>query len=436
MARLEEWLPPRSRYRNRLTNSACSAFVRHRGDLRVIKKCLAVLALAVVASAAAWLAIRKSAPPEVAFAPVIRETLIDTLSTNGRAEPAEWIAVHSELSGPVLQVAVEESQTVQKGALLAELDSSAARADLAAAEARIIQAKAELDVIQDGGRAADLADIDGALRKAEVERQAAEREVESLTRLVGKKAATGQELLAARDRLAQVQTQIQALQTRRRSLIGKTDRTVAEAKLKEAEAAAEIARALIAKSLLRAPASGVVYSLKVRRGAFIEAGAEVARIGRLERMKVVVYVDEPELGRAAVGMPVTVTWDALPQAKWTGKVDRAPVEITPLGTRQVGEAVCLIDNPGRDLLPGANVNAAIQSNIARDALAVPKESLHTRGGVMGVYLLAGERLLWRPVKTGLSTITRTQILDGLREGERVALPGARRLEDGLAVRPK
>jgi HlyD family secretion protein len=402
----------------------------------VIKRLLVVVATAVIAGAVAWLAIRKSAPQEVSFTPVLRETLVDIVTTNGKVEPIEWTPVHAEMDGVVTRLLVEDGLAVAKGAPLAELDGSAARTELAAAEARIAQIKAELAVIQQGGRAAEIAEIEGAIRKAEVERQSAQREAESLARLVEKKAATRQELLAARDRLAQAQAQIQSLERRRRALVTQSDLDAAAARLKEAQAAAEKAQRALTLSVIRAPAPGVVYSLKMRRGAFVAGGSEVARIGRMDRMRVLVYVDEPELGRVKAGMPVTVTWDAKPDRQWTGKVERTPVEVSVFGTRQVGEVVCFVDNPNRDLLPGTNINAAIQSQVLTDALTIPKEVVSVRDGVTGVFILSGDKLRWRPVKTGPSNVTRTQILDGLREGDRVVIPSGRAFKDGEAVRPK
>ena len=59
---------------------------------------------------------------------------------------------------------------------------------------------------------------------------------------------------------------------------------------------------------------------------------------------------------------MTITWDALPGHQWKGEVDKLPTQIVPLGTRQVGEVGCVIENPDRDLLPNANINADIQAS--------------------------------------------------------------------------
>ena len=74
-----------------------------------------------------------------------------------------------------------------------------------------------------------------------------------------------------------------------------------------------------ALSVVRAPIAGVVYGLAVQPGAYRRPSARlIANVGRLDRVRVRVYVDEPELGRVAVGQPVTIRWQALPGKEWNG----------------------------------------------------------------------------------------------------------------------
>jgi HlyD family secretion protein len=398
-----------------------------------LKKLLVFLAVAAGAGLAVWLYLFKTTPPSIAFAGAVRETLVDTLVTNGKAEPAEWIAVRSERDGAVLRVAVQKGQQIAKDAVLVEFDSSAARAEAAAAQARIEQARAELAVIEAGGRHAELSAIDGSLHKAKLELQTAQREVETLQRLVEKKAATPYELTLARDRVSQAQVEIRSLEQRRGTLVASGDRAVAQARLHDAELAAEAAKHMIAQSVIRAPLSGTVYSLDARSGAFLSPGDVVAHIGKLDHMKVLVYVDEPELGRVRAGMPVVITWDARPGKQWAGSLEKVPTEVAALGTRQVGEVVCLVDNPGRELLPGTNINASIRSQVVENALTIPKETLRRENGQPGVLLLEGDHVAWRPVKLGASSVTRIQVTEGLREGDRVALPTEKPLKSGDKV---
>jgi HlyD family secretion protein len=134
-------------------------------------------------------------------------------------------------------------------------------------------------------------------------------------------------------------------------------------------------------------------------------------------------------------MPVTITWDALPGRIWQGVVERIATQIVRLESRQVGEVVSVIENPGRDLAPGANINVAIRSRVAENAVALPKECMRREGGVAGVYVLNGDRVSWRPLKTGVSSVARVQVLEGLKAGDLVALPTDKPLADGDEVRP-
>ncbi|HWB95757.1 MAG TPA: hypothetical protein VG672_03620, partial [Bryobacteraceae bacterium] len=120
---------------------------------------------------------------------------------------------------------------------------------------------------------------------------------------------------------------------------------------------------------------------------------------------------------------------------WEGTVERMPSEIVPLGSRQVGEVKCTIANPGKDLVPGSNVNADIRTNMVNQALSMPKEALRRDANGAGVFLLNGDTVVWRKVKTGASNVTRVQAVEGLNEGDAVALPTDLVLHDGQKVAP-
>ena len=67
----------------------------------------------------------------------------------------------------------------------------------------------------------------------------------------------------------------------------------------------------------------------------------MASIGKLDPVRVRVYVDEPELGRVTAGQSVRITWDALPGKEWTGVVEKRPTEVIALGTRRRSAKCCV-----------------------------------------------------------------------------------------------
>ncbi|MBL0161101.1 MAG: efflux RND transporter periplasmic adaptor subunit [Bryobacterales bacterium] len=400
-----------------------------------MKRTLLILALLVAVSVAVFLATRRSAPPDSPFAKAKTETLVSVLSTNGKTEPVEWAPVHAERAGRISRIAVTRGQSVAAGTVLALLEDGATAAMLASAQARLEQARAEVATLERGGRAAELADIETTLQRIAAERAAAQRELAALERLVAKQAAPRAELDIAKDRLAQLDAQATAQQIRRKALVGQGDLTVAQARVRDAEAAIAQARRQMELASIRAPRAGVVYDLPAREGAWLEAGGLVARIGEMARLRVTVYIDEPDLGRVKKGLPVTVTWDALQGREWLGVVDQVPAQVIALGTRQVGEVVTVADNPKLDLPPGANINARIRAQVVEGALTIPKAALRRENGELGVFVLQSGRVAWRPVQVGISSETRAEIRSGLKSGDLVALPSDRSLAVGQELTP-
>jgi HlyD family secretion protein len=181
------------------------------------------------------------------------------------------------------------------------------------------------------------------------------------------------------------------------------------------------------QSVVRAPLEGEIYQFDLKRGAYLNPGDPVASIGKLDRVNVTVYVDERDLGRVKRGMHVTITWDALPKREWKGTVNKLPGQIIALGSRQVGEVVCLIENPRRELIPGTNVNAEILSESVDGVLTIPKEALRRDGKQKaGVFV--------RGVTVGVSNITRIEV-QGVQERDAVALISEKTLKDGMQVSP-
>jgi HlyD family secretion protein len=398
-------------------------------------KKLAVLLVLVAAAAIGWTVLRKGRPPSVSFARVRRQPLVSSIPTNGKTEPFEWQAVRAEIAGMVDTVPVQEGQSVAAGAELAALGDPALQADIDAGEARIAELRANFLALQAGGRPAELTDIDNSLARARLDLERERREADSLDRLVEKQAATQQDAAAARDKVRQSELEIEGLGKRRASLVGQTDVAAARARMDAAETALKLARQRAAQAVIRAPIAGVVYELTARPGEYLSLGALVANIGTAGRLRVRVYVDEPELGRVVEGEPVAITWDALPGKRWQGSVERMPARIEALGSRQVGEVACVIANPQRELPLGANVNAEIRTAEAPDALAIPKEALRRDSSGDYVFVLAGGRLERRPVGTGISNVALAQITEGLSPGDLVALPADIPLKAGDLVTP-
>lgn len=400
-----------------------------------MRKALLWLVLGVAVVAGAWLYIRRPAVPTVLFAKTARQNLSNVLSTNGKVEPAEYVDVHVQSPGLVKTVRVHNGDSVRKDQILAELSEPGLQQELDAAVAREAQARADLSTLEAGGRTSDAAEIDGTINRLKSDRDAAQRNLDALQRLLEKQAATAYEVQQARQSVRSLDVQIEAMQQRRAAIVGKGDLSGAQAHLAEARANVQLARTRIADDVIRSPIAGTIYDLPARAGAFLNAGDPVASIGKLNPVRVRVYVDEPELGRVAPGENVRITWDALPGKEWTGTVEKRPTEVVALGTRQVGEVLCTVDNPMHELVPGTNVNAFILTQVIDNALTIPKASVRRDGGI-GVFVLQpGNTVKWQPVVTGASDALHVEVVKGLRDGDAVSEATDLNLSNGQQVNP-
>ena len=367
-----------------------------------------------------WALDRRDAVVTAHVAPVTRGRIESTVPTNGKVEPVKWAAARAESAGVVRKVAVERGQRVKAGDLLVTFDTTAAQSDLAAALARRQEAQAELSNLKQGGKASQLASVESSITSAKTAVDVASRNYETEQRLAGKNAATRLAVQEAKDTLEHAKQQLAAFESQRRTLVTSGDKIVAEAKLKDAEATVALAEHRIALGTIRTPLSGTVYEFDLKVGAYLQPGDTVALVGDLDRVKIAVYVDEPDLGRIAPDVPVSITWEARPGQKWRGYVEKLPTEIITLGTRNVGEVNTVVDNPNHDLLPGVTVNATIISKVVENALLMPKAALRNIGGKSGAFRLGkGGVLEWAPVEAGISDINNVQIISGLNAGEKV-----------------
>lgn len=400
-----------------------------------MKKLLLTLLVILAVCALAITILHKGAPPTVKFTRAQRQKLVSSIPTNGKVEPYRWQAVRSETAGLISRVDVQNGSKVAEGSTLAQLTDPEIQASIESAQARVEEARANLQSLQAGPKPAELTDIDNSLNRARLDLETEQRDLDAVKRLVAKQAATPEEERAAADKVQATQLQIAGLEKRRVNQTPKPDVEAARARLQDAESALTLARQRAAQTVIRAPIAGEIYDLAARPGTYLNVGDLIANVGTLDRVRVRVYVDEPLLGRVKPGEPVTIRWEALPGKIWDGTVDQMPASIQALGSRQVGEVVCVLANPGRDLIPGNNVDAEIRTSVVENALVIPKETIRRDAGGEFVYTLRGDTLERRAVKIGESNVTQAQILEGLSEGDAVALPTDQELKPGERVQP-
>ena len=406
-------------------------------DRKLRNRTLLFLALAaIVAFALVRLSGRQPVAKISATTPV-RQNIVSSISSNGKVEPISPYTISAELDTFVEKVLAAEGQNVKKGQLLLRLDVRDATSQLAAAKARLLRAQDELRSAQAGGRADEAARINGDLTKAQAELDRRQHNHDSLERLLAQGAATKDELAANDLALAQAQADVNKLSAAKKEFNRAASLDASRAALAVQQAQSDVA-ALEAKGSITAPVDGTLYSQPVKTGQYVRVGELLAEMADLHKVRVRAFIDEPEMGGLEPGLPVKITWDALPNRTWEGKTEIVPKQVVARGSRSVGELLCSVDNEKLELLPNTNVNVRIHSKERVNVVAVPRGAVERESGQSYVFVVisrVGKTILEkRSIQVGIADATNFEVMSGLQAGEVIALPGDVDLRDGMVVR--
>jgi HlyD family secretion protein len=412
-----------------MTKRNASFLTRHRWIVTTIAILAAVVLLASFMS-------REPAVP-VRAVNAQRGTIRSVVSTNGKVEPLQNFEAHAPVGTTVKKILVREGDQVKKGQLLLQLNDAQARSQAARVQAQVLAAEADLNAIQKGGNHEEILTLGSQITKAQTDCDTAQRNLNALRRLREQGAASPGEIKNAEDQLNRANADLDLLLQKQKNRYSQPEIDRVEAQKSEAQAAYSAAEDLLNQLNIRAPFDGVVYSLPVQQGAYLNPGDLVLQEADLSKVRVRAFVDEPDIGRLAPGDKIEVTWDALPERTWEGAVSVIPAVIKLHGSRNVGETTCVVDNKDFKLLPNVNVGVTIITAEHRNVLTVPREAIHQDdNGKAYVYQIVNNELQRRYVQTSISNLTKVEVTGGLQENALIALgpTNSKPLRNGLAVK--
>jgi HlyD family secretion protein len=393
------------------------------------------LALALLAIALLYSYLHSS-PLRVRATTVQRGPIRSVVSTNGKIEPIHNFEAHAPISTTVKRLLVSEGDHVRKGQLLLQLDDDDIRTQAAQAQVQVKSAQAQEAALRNSGTQEEVLTLNSELAKARSARDTAQSRLEALRRLEKEGAASPGEVRAAEDALQSAQADLTLAEQKKHDRYSQPEIAKIQAQASEAQQTYNAAEDALRKSSVRAPFDGIVYSLPVKQGAFVQAGDLLLQEADLSHVLLRAFVDEPDIGRLQLGQTVEVTWDALPGRTWTGSVSAVPSTVKPHGNRNIGEATCTIDNHDLRLLPNVNVGVTILIAQHENVLTLERDAVHSDDSKPYVYRIVGGRLQRQFVTIGLQNLTRVEITSGLDEGATVALAteDAKPLFDGASVK--
>jgi HlyD family secretion protein len=398
------------------------------------KVLLGLLLLIVLAGAGfAFLRMRDNGPEgiEIQSESVGRAEIVQTITATGRIQPKTQINISADVSAKITRLEVEEGQSVERGALLVELDRERYLAAVESSQASLRVAQANATVSHENMIKAqkDYVRIQD-LHEANLETQAQLDSAKAL--LEAEKArhkASGDQVEQARANLKQLEDDL-------------------------------------SKTRIHAPMSGTISQLNKEAGE-MAVGAQfqedvILVLSNLAGMEAEVKVDENDIVSVALGDRAVIEVDALPEIEFNGRVTEIASSASIAGTGTVDQKtefvvkVEITDEVGQ-LRPGMTATAEIVTDVRDDSLALPIQAVAVRtveqlssgdedterwtadkdGFVELVFVVDDDKVEARQVTTGIQSDTHVEIVEGIAEGEQIVTGNyraiSRDLEDGSKV---
>jgi membrane fusion protein (multidrug efflux system) len=246
----------------------------------------------------------------------------------------------------------------------------------------------------------------------------------------GQEAAQLSEAQARQRETQQQLARIQTLKRRGFATQSNLDTQVAAASAARAQAAE--ARASIGERVITAPFAGYASLRTISPGAVVSSGTEIATISDLSTIKLDFPVPETLLSTIRPGLTIAATAAAYPDQPFRGQIATVDPVIDP-NTRSV-KVRAHLPNPDAKLKPGMLLTVSIET-APRLGLSVPELAVVGEGDQRFVYVVGKDGKVKRtPVKTGLRSAGRIEILEGLKAGQPVVTEGVVKLADGMKVK--
>ncbi|HWR77234.1 MAG TPA: efflux RND transporter periplasmic adaptor subunit [Thiobacillus sp.] len=292
----------------------------------------------------------------------------NTVNAVGALIAEDSVVLRPEIDGRIDKLLFQEGQPVKKGAVLVVLDSAEPRARLAAAQA------------------------DLKLAQSRYKRS---------------------EQLVAQNFISK-----QALDEARANL------DILRARLQQEQVALD-------KTVIRAPFAALAGLRQVSPGAYVNKGDDIVRLDALGNLKLEVPVPETYLPLVRIGLPITLTIDALPGQSFSGKVHAIDPVVDPV-SRNV-RVRARIANPAGNLKPGMFARATADLGGRTSAILLPEQVIVPRPDGNYVFLAVNGKAELRKVTLGKREPGRVEIVSGVQAGDTVILDGQIKLRPGVPV---
>jgi RND family efflux transporter MFP subunit len=360
--------------------------------------------------------------PTVAVERTARADLSRSLSLTAEFIPFQEVEVMSKVAGYIKKINVDIGDSVHTGQVLAVLEVPEMNDDLAKAAAGVQRSEAEVKRAQ------------GDLERAQASHEIAHLAYERLQGVAKTKPGlvAQQEIDDAKGKDLAAEAQVAAAQ----STFQANQQQTAVSRAEQARY-----RTMYNYTSVVAPFDGVVTMRYGNTGTMIQAGTAsqsqampVVRLSQNSLLRLMLPVPESAVSRIRMGQHVEVKVPSLEGRSFSGNIARFTKKVST-ATRTM-ETEVDVPNPKLILIPGMYASVDLQLENRPGVLSIPVAAADVTGAEARVFKVTGENKIdVVPVKLGLETSNRVEVLSGLKEGDAVVVGARAGLKPGDRVKP-
>jgi multidrug efflux pump subunit AcrA (membrane-fusion protein) len=402
-----------------------------------------IAATIVLICGGAWWLMNKSpqtqdADQGTSVATAQRRDLVSTVTATGKvnAMVGAEVRVGSRVSGRVQHLYANIGDIVRTGQVIAELekDDQQALLDQRRAEQKIAEARmSSVDALRPG----EILKAEAALKDSQATSELANINFERQKRLLDK-ALVAREVFDAARKENEVSEARTVSATRELELAKKRyteDLKSAKAQLEQAASAVRVLEAQVTYYTIRAPISGIISSVSTQEGETVAAGLNsptFVTIIDLHKLQVDAFVDETDIGKIRVGQIAAFTVDSFPDREFKATVQAIYPKAVIMDNVVYYDVVHRIDEQLTGALrPEMTTNVMISLDARKNVLTVPLHAVSRDQGKSVVFMLRGAQPARQVVKVGWKDPEWIEIIDGLKEGDKVVIRSAPKTNGGM-----
>jgi multidrug efflux system membrane fusion protein len=364
----------------------------------------------------------------------------------GKADAAKRVELAFQVPGEIVSLPVKEGQRVSKGDVIAQLRKDEFQAPLKALQGQLDKARANLKSVQAGERPEQIRRLESQVRAAEARLSNARTEYNRYARMVLNRSISRQDF---EQRETNLEVARQELQAARDALEKGTsgreeDVDAKQAAVRGLEARVVEANLRLQDTTLRAPYDGVIAKRMLDENKKVQAKEPVVRFQDVDEIEIAVDVPETLMAaelRSADIITLLAKFSAAPGLEFPVHIREIAQKADPI-TQTFRVRVAMKAPQEVTILPGMSATVTVtyrRASILGSRILVPINAV-TRDdtGAQVAWVLESnedeQTVTRRPVKVGEATGDQIEILDGLKDGDRIAVAGVTFLREGMKVR--